>query len=47
MTKEQENSLVTSVRQFIVESGVLSEWSDQELEDQIEAAVEQKLQGQY
>ncbi len=47
MTKEQEDSLVAGVHQFVTESGVLSQLSDQELEDQIKAAVEQKLQGQY
>lgn len=47
MTKEQENQLITEVRQYVAEYSSLSQLSNDELENQIEAAIEQKLNGRY
>lgn len=47
MTKEQENQLITEVRQYVAEYSPLSQLSNDELENQIEAAVKQKLNGRY
>lgn len=47
MTKEQENELIQEVRQYILESESLSQLSNDELENKIEAAIDQMLNGRY
>ena len=47
MTKEQENKFIQEVRQYIIEYGNLSQLTDDELENKIEEAINQRLSGKY
>lgn len=47
MTKEQEYQLIREVRQYVIESGQLSQMSDDELENKIEESIDKKLGGRY
>lgn len=47
MTKEQEHKFIQEVRQYIIEYGNLSQLTDDELENQIEEAINERLCGRY
>ena len=47
MTKEQEDSLISEIRQYVVDVLPLNQVTDEELEIQIEAIVGQRLMGTY
>lgn len=47
MTEEFENKIIEDVRQYITQVLPLSSLSDEQLENEIEIAVEQKLDGNY
>lgn len=47
MQYEQEQELVSSVKQYISANLPLSSLSDEELEERVETIVEERLQGQY
>ena len=47
MTKEQENKFIQEVRQYIIEYGNLRQLTDDELENKIEEAINQRLSGKY
>lgn len=47
MNKAQQETFVTGCKQYVLEEFPLSQLEDDELEEKIEALVEERLQGQY